>query len=283
MHTTTTLTPHHQPPPVIGSALTLIRSQISAWPSSPAVQMWQDECGAHDTAFTHPVWPLRVATVRAGILQNAEARQGGSSYNLAQPTKHTQPATHRTSKMIVPGLSIMTHAMKFVSCRLYCNRSSGVKPGLSYMIVECLRCLRRAIVSPHSSKPHPPTSLHAPEVKQADRAIGTNGGKLVFAFGNKRNVMDGLVVCDELRLGNRSLLAAPTPQQCTQVVSRLLLLPLLLLLLLLRPPTQTTQRHNVCTHLDVPDCASCVNAGGANQVGVHAVPVKRRQRGTVVA
>lgn len=29
------------------------RSQMRAWLSSPAVQMWQEECGAQASAFTH--------------------------------------------------------------------------------------------------------------------------------------------------------------------------------------------------------------------------------------
>eukprot|EP00959_Pyramimonas_sp_CCMP1952_P220921 4619049-Pyramimonas_sp.AAC.1 len=29
------------------------RSQMRAWLSSPAVQMWQEECGAHASELTH--------------------------------------------------------------------------------------------------------------------------------------------------------------------------------------------------------------------------------------
>ena len=42
------------------------RSQISAWLSSPAVQMWHDECGAHASALTHCEWPSSTAAGSEG-------------------------------------------------------------------------------------------------------------------------------------------------------------------------------------------------------------------------
>ncbi len=47
------------------------RSQMSAWESSPAVQMWQDECGAQAMALTACEWPMRSATGMEGMLRSA--------------------------------------------------------------------------------------------------------------------------------------------------------------------------------------------------------------------
>ena len=49
--------------PSIGFGMSF-KSQIRAWRSSPAVQMWQDECGAHAIAFTYPPGQMRRTTTR---------------------------------------------------------------------------------------------------------------------------------------------------------------------------------------------------------------------------
>lgn len=38
----------------------------------------------------------------------------------------------------------------------------------------------------------------------------------------------------------------------------------------------------LATHVDVPHCARCVNAGGSDEAGVGSAPVEGRQRGTVL-
>lgn len=45
------------------------KSQINACASSPAVQMWHDECGAQASEFKHAVWPESSAAGIDGTLQ----------------------------------------------------------------------------------------------------------------------------------------------------------------------------------------------------------------------
>jgi hypothetical protein len=49
------------------------RSQISACRSSPAVQMWHDECGAHAMPLTDDEWPAISATGTDGDLRGADS------------------------------------------------------------------------------------------------------------------------------------------------------------------------------------------------------------------
>ena len=204
---------------------------------------------------------------------------------IPRPHPRRESKLTRTSRTVNRELSIAKVASRLGSSLFQATRTSGLLSGDSYRIVECSRLLQVA----HQPN-HPSTTGSAkgtegqarewlgqgetdgPQVKAAERAVGTDGRKDVHALA-ERNVKDLAVVRNQLRLGLlglRSPCAHPRPCGRSGCATGRHL------------AVGSCDTKGESTHLDVPDGARRVNARRAQDGRVRLVPVHGRDRCRVV-